>query len=135
MNFNYFSFGTVGPIKKGMSRVQLRSTLGEGFEEFKKTLSSVNTTDAYDCFGLHVYYDEGDSVKGVEFFTGSSFSWMDKRVLGESVLDVRRIFEESGEVLDFNSSGFNVVRLGLRFYAPDIGEEDAAVEAVYVVLN
>jgi hypothetical protein len=37
-----------------------------------------------------------------------------------------------GEVLNLKSSGFDVNGLGLRIYAPDIGEEDAVIEAVYV---
>lgn len=132
MNFELLAFGDIGSIKVGMSRAEIRSTLGGGFEEFLKGPDSVVPTDAYDDFGVHVYYDEHYRVIGAEFLKWSDFSWRGQRLAGEDLQLVQRFFESECEVLTFNSSGFYVNGLGLRLYAPDIGEEDAIVESVYV---
>ncbi|MGX0891887.1 hypothetical protein AB7M22_003895 [Pseudomonas sp. ADAK2 TE3594] len=73
MNFELLAFGDLGSIKNGLSRAEVRSILGGGFEEFLKGPDSVVPTDAYDDFGLHVYYDESYRVVGVEFLKWSDF--------------------------------------------------------------
>lgn len=56
----------VGPIKLGAAREAVRAAAGPGFEEFRKSPSSENTTDDYGSF--HVYYDESDTCVAVEVF-------------------------------------------------------------------
>ena len=99
---------------------------------FLKSPDSAIPTDAYDDLGLHVYFDNALMVVGVEFLKWAQFAWRGQRLAGEEVLVVQQFLIEQGEFLVFNNSGFNVARLGLRFYAPETGEEDAIVEAVYV---
>lgn len=135
MNFELLAFGDLGSIKIGLRRAEVRSTLRGGFEEFLKGPDSVVPTDAYDDFGVHVYYDESYIVVGVEFLKWSNFFWKGQRLAGEDLQLVQQFFENNGEILTFNSSGFYVNSLGLRLYAPDIGEEDAIVETVYVNLR
>lgn len=57
---------SVGPIKLGATRDDVRMAAGPEFEEFRKTPSSGNTTDDYGSF--HVYYDEDDVCVAVEVF-------------------------------------------------------------------
>jgi len=135
MNFELLAFGDLGSIKNGQSRAEVRSILGVGFEEFLKGPDSVVPTDAYDDFGLHVYYDESYRVVGVEFLKWSDFFWKGQRLAGGKLQLVQRFLENNGQVLTFNSSGFDVNSLGLRLYAPDMGEEDSIVETVYVNLR
>jgi len=132
MNFELLGFGDLGSIHVGTTRDQARAILGGGFEEFFKSADSTVPTDAYDDLGVHVYYDEKYSVIGVEFLRWSDFSWRGQRFSGADVLEVQQFLIAQGEALDFNNSGFYVNELGLRVYAPDIGEEDAVVETVYV---
>ncbi|HJB48330.1 MAG TPA: hypothetical protein IAA40_02890 [Candidatus Olsenella excrementigallinarum] len=56
----------VGPIKLGAAREAVRAAAGPGFEEFRKSPSSENTTDDYGSF--HIYYDESDTCVAVEVF-------------------------------------------------------------------
>lgn len=135
MDFELLAFGDLGSIKNGLSRAEVRSILGGGFDEFLKGPDSVVLTDAYDDFGLHVYYDESYRVFGVEFLKWSDFFWQGQRLAGENLQLLQQFFENNGQVLTFNSSDFYVSSLGLRLYAPDIGEEDAIVETVYVNLR
>ncbi|MBK5374404.1 hypothetical protein JFT81_07135 [Pseudomonas sp. TH43] len=122
----------LGLIRAGMTRDDARSALESPFDEFLKGPGSVVPTDAYDDLGLHVYFDDALMVVGVEFLKWAQFTWRGQRLAGEEVLVVQLFLTGQGELLVFNNSGFNVERLGLRFYAPDIGEEGAIVEAVYV---
>lgn len=57
---------SVGPIKLGATREVVRAAAGPGFEEFRKSPSSDNTTDDYGSF--HVYYDESNTCVAVEVF-------------------------------------------------------------------
>ncbi|WP_432216884.1 hypothetical protein ACREYJ_15720 [Pseudomonas kribbensis] len=122
----------LGPIRAGMTRNDSRSALESPFDEFLKSPDSSIPTDAYDDLGLHVYFDNALMVVGVEFLKWAQFAWRGQRLAGEKVLVVQQFLIEQGEFLVFNNSGFNVARLGLRFYAPEMGEVDAIVEAVYV---
>lgn len=135
MKFEFLGLGSVGPIKCGMTRDEIRKILGERYDEFKKTEMSKAKTDAFDSLNLHVFYEESGVVKGVEFFGGSEFYLEGERVVGKSLEFVKSLLEGSGAELDFSSSGFIVHKSGLRFYVPDIYENDAIVEAVYVEIN
>lgn len=134
MSFELLGFGDLGSVHIGMTRDQSRALLGRGFEEFLKAADSTVPTDAYDDLGVHVYFDEGYRVIGVEFLKWSDLSWRGQRLSGADVLKVQQYMVTEGETLNFNGSGFDVNGLGLRVYAPDldIGEEDAVIETVYV---
>ncbi|WP_458129248.1 hypothetical protein [Pseudomonas sp. Z2-11] len=132
MSFELLGFGDLGPVHVGMTRDQSRAILGGGFDEFFKTTDSTVPIDAYDDLGVHVYFDEGFTIIGLEFVKWSDLSWRGQRLSGADVLEVQQNLVAQGEILNFNSSGFDVDGLGLRIYAPDIGEEDAVIEAVYV---
>ncbi len=134
MNFDFFTPGSVGTIKGGMTREELRSTLGGGFRAFKKTQASLASTDAFDDLDLHVYYSPDLLVKGVEFYEGSGFGWAGCEVLGVEISYLEDLALKAGEDLEVSEWGFEIKRLGLRFYVPDVGEKDALVESVYLVL-
>lgn len=59
---------SIGAIKFGMSREELRNLLGNKYTEFRKTKYSKNTTDDYGRF--HVFYTEENKVEAVEIFDG-----------------------------------------------------------------
>lgn len=132
MSFELLSFGDLGSLHVGMVRDQSRALLGGGFEGFLKSAGSTVPTDAYDDLGMHVYFDDGYRVIGVEFLKWSDLSWRGQRLSGADVLEVQQHMVAQGEVLNFNNSGFDVNGLGLRVYAPDIGEEETVIETVYV---
>jgi hypothetical protein len=131
MSFELVGFGDVGSMHTGVHRDQSRAVLGDGFEEFYKAPESTVPTDAYDDLGVHVYFDEQYTVIGMEFLKWSDLRWRGQRLVGAPVLEVQQFLKEQVQALDFNSSGFEAGELGLRLYAPDMGEDDAVVEAVY----
>lgn len=137
MTYDYLTVGAVGPLIVGMPRNDVRSLLGEDFRAFKKTAAALNTIDAYDGHELHVYYDESDTVKGVEFFKGSSFLWKGRALVGETYAEVKECFSREGVDFSVDNYGAYVDKLGMGFYIPDIGDEgdDAIVESLYLDLT
>ena len=63
--WNITPYEKVGSIKFGDSRDKIRKLCGE-FKEFNKTKDSKNSTDDFKLF--HVYYDESNKCKAIEFF-------------------------------------------------------------------
>ena len=57
---------SVGSVRFGMTREQVRSTVGSFFTEFKKSRFSKNTTDDFGF--MHVFYDEKNTCEAVELF-------------------------------------------------------------------
>jgi hypothetical protein len=51
MELNMISYKSIGPIKLGMTRDQIRSVLNSKVTEFKKTQWDENTTDSFDELG------------------------------------------------------------------------------------
>lgn len=133
MDFTYFKSGAVGPLNGTLSRPQARRVLGGGFKEFKKTTAALNTTDAFNLHHLHVYYDVNDVVEGVEFFRGSKFTWKGHSLVGEESSKVLDLFRREGIHPAIDDDGFDVEKLGMSFYVPDIDEvEGAVIETLYV---
>ncbi len=58
----------IGSIRIGMSLDEVRSAVGEPTGRFRKTSDSPRLTDVYDGLGIHVYYDDSDSVEFIESF-------------------------------------------------------------------
>ncbi len=136
MDFPFSMFGAVGPLNGTLSRDQVRSLLGNDFEVFTKTAFSVNTTDAFKRHDLHVFYDERDVVKGVEFFERSTVSWQGHRLVGEKLSTLLALFRGNGVRPDLNEDGFDVESFGMRFYVPDLDDgDDALVTTLYIVLR
>ncbi len=57
---------SVGQIKFGMSRSEVRTAVGKAFSEFRKSKFSANTADDFGY--MHVFYDAKDNCEAVEVF-------------------------------------------------------------------
>lgn len=137
MIFDFAMPGTVGPIRFGMARADVRACLGANFRSFKKTFLSTNTLDAFDSHGVHVYYCDNDQVKGGELFRDSEFTWMGQKLLGRKYADLKGYLAVRGVRFHSDDSGVEVDALGMGFYIPDISDEGdgAVIESVYVDLS
>jgi len=135
MRFDFLGVGNLGLIWVGMTKDQVRVALKEPYEEFIKTSTSIVKTDAFNSLNLHVFYEGSGKLKGVEFFGGSEFFLEGRKVIDESIEEVQCILNGMGVEVDVNESGFSVKKIGLRFCIPDIGENGAVVESIYVEMN
>lgn len=57
---------SINGLEFGTDRAKVREILGKPKMTFKKTSTSVNTTDAYADY--HVYYSADDKLEAIEFF-------------------------------------------------------------------
>jgi hypothetical protein len=71
---------SVGPIRFGMSREEVRNILAQPFTSFQKGEGD-EPTDAYDTLDLHVFYREG-GVEAVEFWNAANV-WLGGHRLGD----------------------------------------------------
>jgi hypothetical protein len=71
---------SVGPIKFGMSRDEVRSVLAQPFTPFQKG-EGEEPTDAFDTLDLHVFYRDG-LMEAVEFWNAANV-WLGGHRLGD----------------------------------------------------
>lgn len=135
--YEFLTRGSVGPLRFGMPREHVLCLLGKAFRTFKKTAESINTTDAYDAECLHIYYDESDRIKGIEFFEGSQFSWQGEVLVGESCGDLKKTLLLRGVPFSSDNCGIEANSLGMGFYIPDITDkgDDAIIKCLYLDLS
>lgn len=57
---------SVGKVRFGSDRKEVREILGNSYQEFKKSRFSKNTTDDYGDF--HVFYDVDNKCEAIEIF-------------------------------------------------------------------
>lgn len=121
--FTINPFSSVGKISFGANRDEVRNILGQ-FTEFRKTRFSKNTTD--DFGGLHVYYNEGDTVDAIELFP------IDTLVLYKK----KDLFGLSKEelIMLFSDPSFKEEPGHLTFanYGVEIGMEDDVITSILV---
>lgn len=137
MLFDYLTTGSIGPLRSGLPRAEVRTCLGGEVRTFKKTFLSSNTLDAFDHHAVHVYYDDSDLVKSVELFSAENFSWRGNKLLGERYAELKKCLALYGVVSSSDDSGVDVVGLGMGFYVPDISDEGelAVIKSVYIDLS
>ena len=83
---------TIGDIKFGMNRIEVRALFKNKYEEFKKTSNSDNTTDDFGDF--HVYYDSNNNVEAVEIFENIEVLYEGKVIFPISIDEIKRIFND-----------------------------------------
>lgn len=106
----------IGLLKFGMKRELVRDIMGK-FVEFKKSKFSKNTTDDFgDC---HVFYDQEDKLKAVEFFSDVQLKYRDKNIFDfsfEKLIDFLKSIDQSLEV---NKDSIVSKALGINVFAPN----------------
>lgn len=88
-------FTEVGPLRFGLPRASVRSLLGPRFDVFKKGFES-NTTDAYDCLCLHVFYDDKDVFECLTGFGTCPISYKGIELLNVPIEVVLRKLQAEG---------------------------------------
>src|SRR6188768_2838145 len=66
-DFEIMPYVGIGKIRFGMTKEEVRATLGVPFESFLKSESSELPTDAFDSLSIHVYYKLPGVCEAIEF--------------------------------------------------------------------
>lgn len=92
MKFLFSPNKSVGKIKFGSDRKEVRSVLSGFLGEFKKNRFSKNTTDEFEC--CHVYYDAEDKCNAVELFAANELIYENKNLFSLSVSELEKLFPD-----------------------------------------
>ena len=118
MTFKIEPYKSVGPIKFGMSRPEIRDVLQIEPKPFRKTLSSLIASDAYDDIGVHVHFDESGGCCAVELAAPANPTFRGQSLLGQPLSTLRRQFEEVDDTLEVDETGFTSHKFGIGLFAP-----------------
>ena len=121
MRFLFNPNESVGKVKFGMERAEVRSVFPGFKKEFKKNIFSRNTTDEFEY--CHVYYDKNDKCNAVELFAGNELIYKNKNLFTLASSDLKKFFpdviEEYGSYIS-------------KKYSVGISFEDGKVDSILV---
>ena len=136
MDFIFIPPSRLGEIQFGMSRSTARKVMNCEFREFKKTEHSRNTTDSFRSAGVHIFYDENNTVKGVEVFPPSQVFYSNNPIIGTNIKTLIDSFKLLGIVTTVESSFCSICDNKLRFGASNSGDgPPGKIDSVYAVLE
>jgi len=118
-------YKSVGEIKFGMTREEVRSLLGEPSTIFYKGLNTQSPTDAYDNIGVHIYYHHPSGYcQALEFFEPSQLLLAEKQLFKLSFANLREWLSSQDPELEIDDEGLTCFKYGLGLYAPEWKEDD-----------
>lgn len=123
----------VGPINFGMTRDEVRNILGGNVVEFKKTPMSDTFTDAFNDYGIHIYYDSNYTCEAIEMALPADPILSQKNIIGRPFADIKSNITAQDSDVELDETGLLSFRLGIGLYVPDLEDsEDSLVESVIV---
>jgi hypothetical protein len=114
MDFSIIPYEGVGPIRLGMTREEVRSTVGIEVREFWKSLDSEYPVDEFESLGFHVYYRRPGVCEFIEMWKGSNPTLLGESLLGRTYEHVTRWIETLDDHVDY-SDGIVSHALGISF--------------------
>jgi len=132
MELNIIPYQSVGPIKLGMTRHEVRSVLNSKVEEFKKGRFSESLTDSFDDLDIHVHYTKNDTCEAVEIFENANPTFENHVLIGSIFNEMKTTFEKYDENLELDSTGLTSKKLGIGLYVHDFEEGNEPVTSVIV---
>ena len=124
MEWKIESLQSVGPVRFGMSRAEVRSAVHAPFREVRKSVT-VPTIDVFETLLLHVHYGADGGAEFVEFGGGDATPVFGGRnLLKASFQDLRAWLRTMDPHLEEEEgAGLRSRKLGVALYAPAGDEE------------
>lgn len=133
MDFTIDPLKGVGPIRFGMDSETIQKLVGGRINQFKKSPTSLEYTDAFLDHHIHVYYKANGECEAIEFGPGSNPMFMSNSLIGRQYRVIQTLFEQLDDSVELEDSGLTSYRYGVGVYAPDaIDSPDEPVEGVIV---
>jgi hypothetical protein len=131
MDLTITSYESVGPIRFGMTRKEVRELLDSPVIAFKRNDDDVAETDGFDDLGIYVEYDAKDHCVAVEMARPSNPIFADTELLALPYAAVKTWVRKQDEDVEVDESGFDSPGLGIGMYA-DIkkGDKKSTAETV-----
>ena len=120
-------FESLGPLRLGASRGEVREALSEAPHEFVKG-AGPDVAEAYEEAGLHAYYDSAGRLDFIEAFQPCSPVFAGVELLGPDVSFVVARLRELGLVeREDGEGGIWFEDQGFALYAPSEASEGVSV--------
>jgi hypothetical protein len=131
---NIETYVGVGPIKFGMPVQAVRNLIQSPVTTFMKSELSEMPTDAFDPFGIHVYYKLPGICKAIEFFNSEiHLSFQGISLFSQPFRMLKDWFRKIDSFIEIDYDGLTSLKHGIGFYAPGAAENDESrVEGVIV---
>jgi hypothetical protein len=111
---------SVGEIRFGEFREEVRKLIGSRFEEFRRSASSTNTSDHYVELGCFVYYDTENKVEAVELSKPANAIFDGVDLLDVSIESLMAFMRSHDSKIELESDGFVSNKTGVSAYIPGI---------------
>ncbi|SEA79546.1 hypothetical protein SAMN05421743_108122 [Thalassobacillus cyri] len=130
MKLDIKPYHSMGPIKLGMSRKEVRETLNLKVTEFMKDEADENTTDAFDDLGINVYYKADDTCEMIEVSSSAIPMLKHKKLIGPPLKQVKEMLRSYDPYIYLVGDILISDRLGISLYTEDVEDDELPVEAV-----
>ena len=130
MEFRIDPYSSVGDVRFGMSREEVRGILGGPSSLFRRSPNSVRLTEAFSENGIFVIYDDIDRCAAVEMTTPASAILEGRAIISQPMIDVQRWLELNGAEMSPDSAGFTCFSHGIGIFAPAAPSPFALIESV-----
>ena len=121
----------VGPLRFGMTRQEVRRTIGAQPTGSATVPRSSSPTDDFLEQGLHIYYDDSDHCMAIEMAMPATPILEGRPILGEPFCVVRDWLSALDPAIETDDDGLTSKALGSGLYAPAVDKnQNSPVEAV-----
>jgi hypothetical protein len=108
----------IGPIRFGMDSNAVRNILGGTVRSFRKTADAKAPTDAFDEYGMHVYYDDAGRCEAVEVASPGTPILHGQPLIGRPFEELRHMLEQIDPKAEVDDAGLTAPSLGIGVFAP-----------------
>ena len=130
--FDIQPFASVGPLRFGMTKDELRRELTGQVEEFRKTTDSPTLSDHFLDLEIIVHYEPGYRLEAVEFCGMFIPEWNGIALLGRTAKAILEDIKAHSSAAEIDNDGAIFHDLGFGFYSPGwlAGNEDVIESAI-----
>lgn len=126
---------SIGPFQLKMTRKDVWSLFRYPIRSFYKTPMCEQRTDSYELLGVHLYYDQNETVQSIESFFPVKYNRVRHRLDGNlidgfTVGQLREICALIDSSVVENDYGFSIP--GLNVFASDYRGDQSVADAISV---
>jgi hypothetical protein len=121
-------YKSVGPLRFGLTREEVRDLLVSPVESFMRNDDDLAETDDFAQLGIFVEYDKTNKCIAVEMFSPAEPIFLGKDLLGAPYAELRNWVKSMDSHAEIDESGLVSTSLGIGLYA-EISSSDTKSHA------
>jgi hypothetical protein len=107
-----------GDLRFGMTRQEIRETIGRPFETFFKSSTSEMETDSFDNDSIHVFYKRPGLCEAIEFYPPANVSLHGRPLLGRPYDEIAGYLREIDPSAEEDDVSITSYQHGVGVYGP-----------------